>query len=118
MRSLSTSNRQLEAKLGIPADDVAGAVAAFIAGNYMAYRASKCPDQPYRRLVDADAPRSRIQSRLRGGQPADKRRLYEQMAMGGTFMGGGAPQLCAEPRRRGGKKTSAISARANLGKRR
>lgn len=78
--------RQLERKLGLPADDVAGAIAAFIAGNYMAYRNEEVPDATYLRLVE------QMRGALAGNRgfatasPADKRRLYEQMAMVGTFM--------------------------------
>lgn len=78
--------RQLERKLGLPADDAASAVAAFIAGNYMAYRDTEVPDAAYLRLVH------QMRSALAGSEafarssPADKRKLYERMAMVGTFM--------------------------------
>lgn len=78
--------RQLERKLGLPANDVAGAVAAFIAGNYMAYRNVEVPDATYHRLV------AQMRGALAGSRgfarasPSDKRMLYEQMAMVGTFM--------------------------------
>lgn len=78
--------RQLERKLGLPADDVAAAVAAFIAGNYMAYRDVEVPDETYRRLV-AQMRGALAGSRgFAGASSADKRTLYEQMAMVGTFM--------------------------------
>lgn len=78
--------RQLERKLGLPANDVAGAVAAFIAGNYMAYRNVDVPDEIYHRLV-AQVRGALTGSRsFAGASPGDKRALYEQMAMVGTFM--------------------------------
>jgi hypothetical protein len=78
--------RQLERKLGLPANDVAGAVAAFIAGNYMAYRNVEVPDATYHRLV-AQMRGALADSRgFARASPSDKRMLYEQMAMVGTFM--------------------------------
>jgi hypothetical protein len=78
--------RQLEAKLGVPPDDVAGAVAAYIAGNYMALRNVEVPDEHFRHLV------AQMRSTL-ADKPAflsapahQKRLLYEQLAMVGTFM--------------------------------
>lgn len=78
--------KQLERKLALPSNDVAGSVAAFIAGNYMALNHVVVPDPHFQRMV----------TQLRGmlGQSAgynklaatDKRRLYEQTAMVGTFM--------------------------------
>jgi hypothetical protein len=78
--------RRLERKLGLPPDDVAGAVAAFVAGNYMAYRNVEVPDETYLRLVE------QMRGALSGSRAfatasaSDRRRLYEQMAMVGTFM--------------------------------
>lgn len=78
--------RQLERKLGLPANDVAGAIAAFIAGNYMAYYNVEVPDATYHRLV-AQMRSALADSRgFARASPSDKRRLYEQMAMVGTFM--------------------------------
>lgn len=78
--------RQLERKLGLPSNDVAGAIAAFIAGNYMAYRDVEVPDPAYLRLV-AQVRGSLVESRgFARATPAQRRALYEQMAMVGTFM--------------------------------
>lgn len=76
----------LEAKFGIPRHDVAGAVAAFVAGNYMAYRDVDFPDEQFLPLV------AQLRSVLASNpvftraSAADKRQLYEQMAIVGTFM--------------------------------
>lgn len=78
--------RQLERKLGLPADDVAAALAAFIAGNYMAWRDVEVPDAAYLRLVE------QLRAALAGNpgfaraSASQRRQLYEQMAMVGTFM--------------------------------
>ena len=77
---------QLEDKLGIPRNDVAGAVAAYIAGSYMAYRDVRLPDEHFKLLV------AQMRSLLEGNRvfqrasSAEKREMYEQMAIIGTFM--------------------------------
>jgi hypothetical protein len=78
--------RKLEAKLGIPSNDVAGAVAAFIAGNYMAYRNVEVPDETFRRLVEQMRAALAQNRGFASASAGDKRQLYEQMAMVGTFM--------------------------------
>lgn len=78
--------RQLERKLKLPANDVAGSTAAFIAGNYMAFRDVDVPDPTFYRLV------GQVRSALLQNRgylklsAAGKRQLYEQTAMVGTFM--------------------------------
>jgi hypothetical protein len=105
--------RQLEAKLGIPANDVAGAVAAFIAGNYMAYRGVEVPDDHYKRLV-AQMRGALAESRgFAAASPGDKRGLYEQMAMVGTFMAVARQAFVQNPNP-GAEKNFRDSARANL----
>jgi hypothetical protein len=78
--------RQLEARLNIPTNDVAGAVAAFLSGNYMAYQDVDLPDQNFQALVSQ-------MRRVLGSNPAfakasgiEKQQMYEQMAILGTFM--------------------------------
>lgn len=78
--------RQLERKLGLPANDVAGAIAAFLAGNYMAYRNVEVPDATYHRLVEQMRGALANSRGFARASPSDRRMLYEQMAMVGTFM--------------------------------
>ena len=77
---------QLERKLGLPANDVANAVAAFVAGNYMAYRNVEIPDATYHRLVEQMRGALADSNYFAKASASDKRMLYEQMAMLGTFM--------------------------------
>ncbi len=77
---------QLERKLGLPENDVANALAAFIAGNYMALNQVEVPDASFVRLaaqLREALPRNPGFSTMSG---AAKRKLYEQSAMQGTFM--------------------------------
>ena len=78
--------RQLEGKLGVPANDVAGAVAAYIAGNYMALRNVEVPDAHYQSLVTQMRETLTTQARFVNAPAASKRQMYEQLAMVGTFM--------------------------------
>lgn len=77
---------QIEAKLGWPRDDLAGAITALLAGNYMAMTGTELSDTAViaaaRQLRESAA----IQNLLRTLAPAERRRLYEQCAMLGTFM--------------------------------
>lgn len=78
--------RQLERKLGLPVNDVAGSIAAFIAGNYMAFHNVEVPDPNFHRLV-AQVRGALVQSQgYINLSAANKRQLYEQTAMVGTFM--------------------------------
>ena len=78
--------KKLEAKFGVTSDDVAGAVAAYIAGNYMAYRDVDFPDSNFKPLVaQMRAVLARNTGFLRASGE-DKRALYEQLAITGTFM--------------------------------
>jgi hypothetical protein len=78
--------QQLEKKLHIPPNDIAGALAAFICGNFMAMQNIKVSDDQYLTVVN------QVRSALSKSQgfsqtsQAQKRQLYEQSAMVGTFM--------------------------------
>jgi len=77
---------QLEARFAIPRNDVAGAMAAYIAGSYMAYRNVDLPDGDFRTLVGqmrgvlSDSPA------FRGSTALQRREIYEQLAIVGMLM--------------------------------
>ncbi len=77
---------QLERKLGWPTDDVAGAMAALLAGNYMAMTGQELSDESVSAAGHQLRASASVQSLLGQLSPADRRRLYEQCAMLGTFM--------------------------------
>lgn len=77
---------QIEARFGLPKQDAAGAVAAFIAGNYMAYRDVDFPDSSFLSLVAQMREVIAANSAFAEGSQADKRTLYEQMAVVGLQM--------------------------------
>ncbi len=78
--------RKLEAQLGLAPDDLAAGLAAFIAGNYAVFMQQEVPDEQFKTLV-------RQMQGLLGQSPgiqqagaAQRRSMYEQLAMVGTFM--------------------------------
>ena len=77
---------QLEQKLGWPADDVAGAMAALLAGNYMAMTGNELSDASVTAAGNQLRASASVQNLLNQLSTADRRRLYEQCAMLGTFM--------------------------------
>ncbi len=85
--SLSLKTYQkLEKQLKIPKNDVAGSVAAYIAGNYMAYHDTDVPDQTFVTLVNQMRSLLVDISAFKKAKKSVKRDLYEQLAISGTFM--------------------------------
>ena len=78
--------QQLERQLGWPADDVAGAVVALLAGNYMAMTGTEPSDQAVSAAGHQLRASAQLQALLAQLNATDRRRLYEQCAMLGTFM--------------------------------
>ncbi len=91
-QSLSTY-QQLEAKLAIPKGDVAGAVSAFLAGNYMAYHDKTVPDPDFKRLVEQMRGVLGSSAPFNRSSPTQKREMYEQWAIVGTFMATGREEI-------------------------
>jgi hypothetical protein len=89
--------RQLEARFGLPEQDAAGAVAAFIAGNYMAYRDVDFPDSSFPPLVAQMRAVIETNPGFTRGSDTDKRTLYEQMAVVGMQMALQRDQLRQQP---------------------
>jgi hypothetical protein len=85
-RQLLSGYGQIERQFGVPKHDVAGSVAAFLAGSYMAYRNVDFPDEHFKPLVAQ-------MRQIIGSNPdfakasnAEKQEMYEQMAILGMFM--------------------------------
>ena len=78
--------RDIEAKFRIPAGDMAGAMAAFVAGNYIAYRDEPFPDAHFPRLVQQMRSALGGTAALGGASASDKREMYESLAILGTYM--------------------------------
>ena len=78
--------QQLERQLGWPAEDVAGAVAALLAGNYMAMTGTEPNDEAVAAAGHQLRASAQLQGLLARLDATERRRLYEQCAMLGTFM--------------------------------
>jgi hypothetical protein len=81
-----TGYHGIEAKFGLRKYDLAGAVATFVAGNYIAYRDEPFPDEHFKPLVQQMRGAIGGMAALRGASDADKQELYEQLAILGTYM--------------------------------
>lgn len=77
---------QLETKLSLPRNDVGGALAAFLVGNYMVMTGKEVSDEEFGVVVDQLRRQPSLQNSLGSQSPSALRNLYEQSAMTGTFM--------------------------------
>lgn len=78
--------QKLQRRLGLPDNDVANGVSAYIAGNYMVLHGIEIDDPVFLKLV-SQVRQGLLQNRGFQQIPAaQKRKLYEQTAMVGMFM--------------------------------
>ena len=76
----------IERQFGIPRRDLAGAVATFIAGSWMAYRGEPFPDRDFPPLVDQSRRILASLPQLREAAAPARQDTYEQLAILGMFM--------------------------------
>lgn len=76
----------IERQFNIPARDMGGAVAAFLAGSYMAYRDEEFPDDHFKPLVLQMQSIIGANAAFQNATDAEKRDMYDQMAILGVFM--------------------------------
>jgi hypothetical protein len=88
---------KFERQYGIPPNDVAGAVATFIGGSYEAYRNAELPDDHFKQLVAQMRGLLAGNADFKRASDADKRALYEHMAILGVFMAGTRQALQKQP---------------------
>lgn len=86
MAGLLARYREIESRFGLAPNDVAGAVAAFVAGNYMAYRDVDFPDAGFLPLVQQMRGVMAALPQFRDATDAQKQQLYEEMAVVGLHM--------------------------------
>lgn len=77
---------QIEARFGIPRNDVGGAVAAFIAGGLMAYRNQDFPDAHFKPLVEQMRGILAADPSWAQASVAAKQDMYEQLAIIGMLV--------------------------------
>lgn len=85
-KELLAGYHKIEARFDIPRNDVGGAVAAFLAGSYMAYHDVDFPDQNFLPLVNQMRQVLANNGAFARTSDAEKQELYEQMAILGTYM--------------------------------
>lgn len=78
--------RKIEAQFGIRRNDIGGALAAFVAGNYSAYRNEPFPDKLFKPLVAQMQGVLQSSGTLEKIGAAEKQELYENLAILGTYM--------------------------------
>lgn len=78
--------QQLEKNLGIPKNDMAGALSAFLVGNYEAYHNTQIAESHIKQLVEQMRNVLSTNPALKTATSNQKREFYEQMAIVGTFM--------------------------------
>ena len=78
--------QKLEAKFGWPRNDVAGAVAAFLVGNYMVMKGAQVADEDFVAVAQQLRASPQLRNTLGRQSPQALRDFYEQQAMVGTFM--------------------------------
>ena len=85
-RELLSGSRKIEQQFGIPRDDMAGAVAALIAGSWMAYRNRDFPDANFKPLVLQMRAILASNPGFRSASAEEKRETFDRMVILGTFM--------------------------------
>ena len=96
-RELLQRYGQLEQRFGLEKGDVAGSVAAFIAGNYMAYRNSGFPDENFLPLVNQMRVVLGNNPEFQQASAQARQEMYEQMALVGMLMATGQMALARQP---------------------
>lgn len=86
LRQALINYKKIEATLHLPKNDVASGLAAFIAGNYMAYNNTSIPDAAYQSLVRQMRTVLVSNAAFSKTTDAQKQTLYEQMASMGMYM--------------------------------
>lgn len=80
--------RSIEQRFDIPHRDLAGALAAFIAGNHMAYHGAPFPDAHFKPLVAQMRRLLAAQPGIARAPAAERQQAWEQLAILGMFMAG------------------------------
>jgi hypothetical protein len=76
----------IESKFGLRRNDLGGALAAFVAGNYAAYRNEAFPDDLFKPLVLQMQDVLQSTGALEKASAAEKQELYENLAILGIYM--------------------------------
>jgi hypothetical protein len=86
LRQLLAAYSQVERHFGIPQGDLAGPIAAYIAGSYVAYRDIRFPNDNFRPLVTQVRNIISASPALRRASAEEKQDMYEQLAIMSIWM--------------------------------
>lgn len=89
--------QRLEEKFGIPRYDVAGAMAAFLAGSLMAYHQAEFPDRDFKPLVAQMRDLLFANADFMAAPPKARREMYEQLVIIGMSMATSQMALSQRP---------------------
>lgn len=102
--------RKVESQLGLPGNDVATAVAAFIIGNYAVYRNTAVPDEHFVALAGQMRRVVGNTPAFAQASPASKQETYEQLAILGMLMATTQMALDREPNAKASADAKAAAA--------
>jgi hypothetical protein len=85
-RELLAGYAQLERQFGLPRGDAAGAVAAFLTGNYIAFSGRPVPDEHFKPLADQLRASIAANPHFVNASAAEKQQMFEHLAIVGMFM--------------------------------
>lgn len=85
-REMLEKHPQLMQQLGVPSYDVAAAMATFVAGVYIAWRDVDFPDRNFRPLYEQLRGIVASQPAFAKADGAERREMYERLAILGTFL--------------------------------
>jgi hypothetical protein len=94
---LAQYRNKIEPTFAIPKNDIAGSVAAFLAGSYMAFHNVDFPDENFKPLVNQMRIIIGGNAEFAQATDAEKQELYEQMAILGMFLAGTQMELKNQP---------------------
>lgn len=78
--------QKIEAKMGWPRNDIGGALAAFIVGNYWAYTGREVSDAQFAAVAEQLRSQPALHASFQKSSAQAMRAMYEQSAMVGAFM--------------------------------
>lgn len=96
-RQMLTTHRSVMQRFGVADNDLSGAVAAFIAGNYMAYNNADFADASFGPLVLQMRGSLANNAALAAATPAERQAAFEQLAILGMMSATTQIALKAEP---------------------
>jgi hypothetical protein len=96
-RELLAGYGKIERQFGLPRQDMAGAVAAFLAGSYMGYHNADFPDRHFPPLVEQMRSIIASDPSYAKSSTAARQEMYEQMAILGMFMANAQMHLRQRP---------------------